>query len=716
MLKKITALLITVSFLIVFLSSCGFLEELIPDFLISDKGDSYHEIHTTVTVSVSDGEHYTVVSENPIKVGRGLDASFDIEFEKGYEHLKNSADGDFADGKLTVKKVFYPTTVRVFAAKKQVVIEIPEEEEEDLESLEVVRPTPLPLPPEDETLKPDEDDPDTPPPSDEDLETVVLSAEPKEGYHFIAWTLDMPLTDGGEVFSEAASGKFNIPTESIPIANYVDDGHYAIMYRTSGGTTTDGKAFYYQTFSNETYLMPNTLMYGSFTRQGYALLRYTENADGSGESIPLGGKTEVNENGFAELWLKWTKLTPASDFSFATFVNGSGETALEIKSYKGSADEVAIPDTIKVGTESYKVERICKNAFEGKKIKKLLIPPTVTEIEEKAFLDCTELTELTIHDTVSGVSDKSFENTAALAKIYLNAARPPVLAGSGDSMFLRKYERLRMTYQKQKKVVVMSGSSSLYGFYAELAELEFDGEYAFVNYGTNAGANSLFYMAATLRFFGEGDILIHAPELTSQTQMGSNVISDKNFRACESTYELFSYVDMTQFTGFFDALSSYNQNIRAGQADRNYEMAGTFINAFTDMTTNSDNPDYVSTATSKTNLYTLSRINSTNLARMNAICAALRERGAQMYFTFAPYNLSVCTPETETAEVQNAFVSKLAETIDYTIISKPSDYLFTQEHFKDSDHHLGKSAAIVRTARLVADLKAQLEADKNRSK
>ena len=728
MLKRVTAMILCLCFAIGFLASCSFIEELVPDFLLPDDSDSYHEIHNTVTVSIMDGEHYKVVSANPVRVGRGNDVSFEIEFEEGYEYESNSVNADFSDGKLTLHNLFFPTTVKLVTSKKQHIIEIPddpiedeepeEEPDEETDEVVVVWPAPLPLEPEDETILPDDPEEELPtiPPIDDpgldpDFETVVLSAEPRDGYHFICWTINIPITEGGEIFSEVDSGSFTIPTASIPIANYVDDSHYAIIYRANGGTTSDGKAYFYQTFSNEVYLMPNTLMHGTFSRKGYSLMRYTENADGSGENIPLGGKTEVNENGFVELWLKWAKNSSSSDFTFATFVNQDGNTAVEITAYKGSADEVVIPKSITVGTDTYMVERICAEAFSGKEMKKLFIPPTVTDIENIAFQNCTKLEELTIHDTVWLVSDESFKNTTSLSKIYLNAARPPVLAGTGDSMFCRKYEKLRTTYNKAKKIVVMSGSSSLYGFYAEDAQKAFNDEYVFVNYGTNAGANSLFYMSATLRFFGEGDILIHAPEVGASAQMGGNAISDKNFRACESTYELFSYVDMTQFTGFFTSLASYNQNIRSTYTDQYYEKAGTFINSYTDMTTNIDNPSYVSTTNANVSYLSLSRIKSEQLNRMNGIYAALKERGAQMYYTFAPYNLSVCTPDTSTKEAQDAFLKKLDETIDYPIISKPSDYLFTQEHFNNSDHHLGITAGKVRTQRLVADLKKQLESE-----
>ena len=64
---RIIAMLLCVVMLLLSLCSCG-LEELIPDFMLPDKSDSYYEIQQMVAVSVENGENYTVTSQNPIKV------------------------------------------------------------------------------------------------------------------------------------------------------------------------------------------------------------------------------------------------------------------------------------------------------------------------------------------------------------------------------------------------------------------------------------------------------------------------------------------------------------------------------------------------------------------------------------------------------------------------------------------------------------------------
>ena len=108
---------------------------------------------------------------------------------------------------------------------------------------------------------------------------------------------------GGVLLTDLESGSFTIPYESQPLANYVETGYHVILYRTNGGVTSDGKDFYYRTFSDAHFQMPNTLhQNGTFTREGYVLMRYTAEADGSGDFTTLGGKIMPNSQGFVELW------------------------------------------------------------------------------------------------------------------------------------------------------------------------------------------------------------------------------------------------------------------------------------------------------------------------------------------------------------------------------------------------------------------------------
>ena len=689
---KLTALLLCTVIAVLSLCSCG-LWELVPEFARPDKSDSYHEIQDMVTVSIEDGEYYTVTSPNPIRVNKGTDAVFEIEIKDGYE-FASSTIGEFADGKLTVPSVKYPTTVSVVLKKESIVIGGGTGESDEGEGGG-----------ENEEEKPGHE-----------TEYVRLTEPtPEAGYHFICWTIDKSAEEGGELLTEKKSGAFEIAKGSTPVANFVDNDHYVLLYRTNGGTTAeDGKDYYYQTFSSQNFYMPNTIhQNGTFVRDGYVLMRYTTEKDGGGDYTTLGGKIEVNENGFIELWLKWGKAT-ASGLEYEIYTMEDGTEAACVKAYTGSAINVTIPENISTTddqgqTVTYPVNKIAKYAFLNSKLYTITIPASMHTIEDYAFYYCANLHTLTVHDNLWQVTDLAFVECPKLATYYLNAARNPIFAGSTEGLFCMKYEKIRQAHTLgKKKIMVMSGSSSLYGFSAEQMENAFGGEYWVINYGTNAGALGNLYLDAFVQFFDEGDIIIHAPEMNNANYLGGGEITYLTYRGTEEMYEVFSFVDMRKYKGFFDGLRVFNQEKRAGSAGTSYEKYSGSINKMTDLTTNKDEPNFVVDNPGSSNPYNVNSVNAANIANINAINARYKERGTTMYYSFAPIDMDLLNATALQKETQDAYVARLAEVLDYEIISHPSNYYYEHKYFYNSTYHPGITGRTMRTTALIADLKAQL--------
>lgn len=702
--RKLIALAVIACLLLPALTSCGIIE-LVPDFLLPDDDASYHEIQSTVSVSIAEGEHYTVTSANPVKVKRGADATFTLEIEDGYEFNPDTEGASFTDGVLTVSKVKYPTTVDVLTKKKPIKIEIQDDPTPEPEP----EPLPEPLP-------------------DTGFETVQLSASPHQNVRFICWTLDTPLKEGGIIFAREARGTFQIPTGKTPVANYVDSTKNAVIYRTNGGLTADGKDFYYQTTTIANYYMPNTIIQdGTFVRSGYVLSMYTENADGTGDYTTLGGKISPGNNGFVELYCQWERFTSAADFSFSVIDSSTSfkpcyntattvkyaENAVSITSYNADATKVVIPPEITVGSGdeavTYKVQHIAKDAFSGKSMQKLVLPSSIVKVENGAFSSCKNLTTLVLHDNYTEILDGAFNGCTSLQKVYLNAGRRPW--HSGEAQFSRKYEKIVKAYNEgKKKIVVMSGSSSLYGLVAEEAEKEFGGQYSFVNFGTNAGVSIALYMEATTRYYTSGDIIVQAPETTSGTQLGDTNLTYLAFRGCEIMLNIFSNVDMRNYTGFFSGLSEFNQAKRNTSAGTDYDKEPTFINVHTDMMTNNEGGTWDKSG-SPTNLYNVSRLTDARMQMLKKIHGAIKEKGAKVYISFAPVNIAIANSYSRTPEAQADFAAALENKLGVPVISSPADYLFETSYFNNSDYHLGIPGALIRTERLSRDIKAQMERD-----
>ena len=394
-----------------------------------------------------------------------------------------------------------------------------------------------------------------------------------------------------------------------------------------------------------------------------------------------------------------------------------GREYVTVVEYTGISPIVTIPEKVSLSMpdgsrRTFTVEAISSFAFSGLKIESVSIPKSVTTIEENAFFECERLTELTVHDLITSATDASFKDTP-VRKIYLNAARGPLTAGS-PAMTALKYERLRLAASRgEKKILVISGSSSLHGFLAEEMEAAFGGEYRVINYGTNAGACAFTYLYAFMEFFGEGDIIIHAPEITSASQLGQSKISTYTFRYAESHLDIFSYLDMTHFTGFFDSLSEFNTMLRMNsdgqyKPEMSYESGSATLNEYCDMINNPQAENYKTASPAGVDLYKLSRIKEEYTTNMNLINSMLVDRGATMYYSFAPFCSAAIHPNSATADARDAFVYKMQSMIDYKIISDPLDYQLEEYLFNNSDYHPGRPGASIRTQQLISDLKAVL--------
>ena len=90
--------------------------------------------------------------------------------------------------------------------------------------------------------------------------------------------------------------------------------------------------------------------------------------------------------------------------------------------------------------------------------------------------------------------------------------------------------------------------------------------------GLNGTVNSPVQMQILGAFLGDGDIVIHTPELSSRQQMllrtAMGEQDDKLWCGIENNYDLFALVDLSTVEGVFDSLCRYlsQKNARASYA------------------------------------------------------------------------------------------------------------------------------------------------------
>lgn len=110
---------------------------------------------------------------------------------------------------------------------------------------------------------------------------------------------------------------------------------------------------------------------------------------------------------------RW-KAAVIEDFTYEETADSNGYI---IASYTGSDDEVVIPSAY----NNKPIVEIGKEAFmENDTMRKIIIPPTVTNIGEGAFKRATNLIKITLPSNVKNIADEAFFMTIKLEKVIFS--------------------------------------------------------------------------------------------------------------------------------------------------------------------------------------------------------------------------------------------------------------------------------------------------------
>lgn len=106
--------------------------------------------------------------------------------------------------------------------------------------------------------------------------------------------------------------------------------------------------------------------------------------------------------------------------------------AAVVRSELEISGDVAIPETIEVDGQKYKVTSIGTHAFQDcRKLTQITIPESVTSIGESAFEYCTGLTKVTIPEGVTSIGNAAFSNCISLSEVII----PEGVTSIGDFAF-----------------------------------------------------------------------------------------------------------------------------------------------------------------------------------------------------------------------------------------------------------------------------------------
>ena len=536
--------------------------------------------------------------------------------------------------------------------------------------------------------------------------------QPGESVEFLLHTdygLFLVDTDYDGVYHASVHGRqTRLTLENVQYPTHValelTDLYTAITYEPNGGTGETTTVAY----DTAAHLRPNTSIGADiFSREDYTLIGWNTHADGMGDRVGLGSRVSVPDQELT-LYAQWAKWNGKEDFDWAYNENG-----ITVTGYHGSGSTVVVPAAIG-GRE---VTVIAAGAFRNCAMAEVILPNTLTAVEDGAFQNCA-LESFTLFDNIESIGDGAFTGCKQLRTVRINAVEKPFGANARrESCYPDKVDLL-IQAQGQKKLVFYGGCSVWYNLDSSILSPLLDQGYRVVNLGLNGVVNSSVQMQILGNFLEYGDILFHAPELSSPRQMLTDLTmdekDDKLWCGLEYNYDLFALVDLRTVPGALDSFCAYLSKKGNGTSyTAVYRVNGSpfwdeygcipFYRGQTETETALPDRVYLDPAA----------LDGDGMARLKAFYDQYRSQGARVYLSYACVNMDdVPKEQRENVELMDGLFQEAIEEMDGpALISTLEDFLYRHDDFYDTNYHLLSEPARENTNLWLRDLRTQMERD-----
>ena len=447
---------------------------------------------------------------------------------------------------------------------------------------------------------------------------------------------------------------------------------------------------------------PNTHIGTNIQRDGYTLTGWNTASDGAGEAVGLGSRVTVPREGLC-LYAQWAEWTDSHCFSWEPVEDGA-----EITGYTGAEKKLVIPAALG-GTP---VVSIAAGAFRSCEAEQAVFPLSLKRIADGAF-SASSLREITLFDAIEQISDAAFQDCDQLQTLRINAAKDPYgYQYRRESVFADKAD-LILTAPGRKKMIFYGGCNVWYNLIGSEAARRFP-DYQVVNMGLNGTVNSLLQMEILAQLAQPGDLLFHAPEISSPQQLlldtSMDAGDDMLWAGLEYNYDLFAYVDARSIPGVLDSWCHYLQLKKPGgsYADSYRDASG---NAYLDET---GSIPLIRTQ-GKTRLEDTVTLDpdvlSDGLKALSAAYAPFIQKGVPVYVSWACLDTDALTEEERSRipEMNRLFHETVQAMDGPVMISDLQDYLYTSRDFYDTHYHLLTPQAYRNTEQWIADIERQLQ-------
>lgn len=480
-----------------------------------------------------------------------------------------------------------------------------------------------------------------------------------------------------------------------------------IRYEANGGAAPDGGTSIVKSYSLTVHPRANTALGTDlFAREGHTLVCWNTRADGGGERVGLGSRLTLS-GGERTLYAQWARWSDEADFLWT-----EEDGAATVTGYRGADERLVVP--AQFGGKP--VRRIAAGAFRDCAALSVILPPGLAAVEDGAFQNA-RLTELTLFDDLAAFGDAAFEGCENWQTLHINAKEAPFgYVYRKESVYADKVDLLLLA-QGRKKLVFYGGCSMWYNLDGSQADMLFGSEYAILNLGLNGTVNAAVQMQIMAAYLEPGDILFHAPEISSRAQlMLTTAMGDDDsslWCGLENNYDLFALVDLRTVDGVLDSFCRY-LSLKNERTDYNRYYSDDYRTPYLDRYGGIS--FYRSAHKEKLGDRVSVRpelLDGESLGTLQEYYAMLQSLGVRVYVSCACVNLDAL-PEGQAEEIpqaDEAFRQAISDMPGVTPISHLEDYLFREEDFFDTNYHLLSEPAKRNTGQWMRDLLAQMALD-----
>lgn len=333
-----------------------------------------------------------------------------------------------------------------------------------------------------------------------------------------------------------------------------------ITYDPNGGELINSKRNKVS-YNTEYHPRPNTSIGTNIMkRDGYNLIGWNTESDGSGEHIGLGSRyLDVNNSSFT-LYASWVKYSDATNFEYK--VTNETKGYLAITKYLGNEEIISVPEFIDGKT----VTRIEKDAFVNLSMETVILPKSIVSINKGAFNNCA-FKELYFYDNIVNIYDESFVDCLNFSTVHINAIEGArFVTADRHAAYADKVDKLILNKDKQK-IIILGGSGAYYNVDACLLH-DYYPSYEVFNLAINGWFNGPCQMEIISKYMGQGDYLLHVIEMCGKYQFMTDISMgdcddvmeyDYRYFCClELNFDLASLVDIRHVTHFFDVFDAFN--------------------------------------------------------------------------------------------------------------------------------------------------------------